>query len=165
MNKKLIKELSEGKCAVKNDGTLEELIAVLKGAVTKRYDLMRGNCLFYFIINGAWYAENKTDLPAYSVKDFLKEEKEEWEPKWGEEVECSDDEKYWSKTVLYCCKNPNYNSEYKHIVAYKCGVAIRVRYIRPISKPKIKEVTLKEVADKFGVPVEELRIKDISSLK
>jgi hypothetical protein len=160
MNKKLIKELSEGKCAVKNDGTLEELKSVLRAAVTKWYDCLMGDSLFYFINNGLWQVDNTTDLHAYSVKDFLKEEKEEWEPKWGEEVEISDDEKYWSKTVLYCCKNPDPHSTLKHVVYYKeSGWSACFKYVRPISKPKIKEVTLKDVADKFGVPVEELRIK------
>jgi hypothetical protein len=74
MNNHLIKQLQEGKIAVHNDGTLEELREVLKYAFPK--DGWYNGATKYYISSGGtqWIATDKTDLPSYSVKKFLKEE-------------------------------------------------------------------------------------------
>lgn len=62
-----IQDLADGKCAVKNDGTLEELRKVLGRA-------LRGTHKFYqFTIDEDCVAIDKTDLPTQSVKDFFRE--------------------------------------------------------------------------------------------
>lgn len=70
-----IEDLSLGKCAVINDGTVEELREVLKLAFPNDSSIVRGDYKFYLIddINSVeWYATDRTQLPTQSVKDFLK---------------------------------------------------------------------------------------------
>jgi hypothetical protein len=69
-----IKDLAEGKCAVINEGTLEELRQVLGTAFPNQSRLVRGEAVFYFLYEegeDAWTGENLTNLPAQSVRDFL----------------------------------------------------------------------------------------------
>lgn len=55
MTKFTIKDLAEGKCAVKNDGTVEELNKVLKAAFPSAEETAYGKNLFYYsYINGVW---------------------------------------------------------------------------------------------------------------
>lgn len=68
-----IKDLSEGKCAVINDGTLEELNLVLKMAF-KDARASSGSFIFYSkssSFSGDWGARKDLSLPTQSVKDFL----------------------------------------------------------------------------------------------
>lgn len=129
-----IQDLREGRVAVKNDGTLEELRKVIK----------------------SWFSSShNVNIPTQSVKDFLEEE---WEPKWGEEVEVSDSKGWgWVKRI-FVGLNPSTNTDYKFIVADTIGLPTGWRYCRKI--PTKTELTLKEIADKFKVRVENLRIKD-----
>ena len=69
-----IKDLSEGKCAVKNDGTLEELREVLKLAFPKDSFILSGGGTYYYPHEynpGRWVGNNFTNLPKQSVKQFL----------------------------------------------------------------------------------------------
>ena len=72
-----IKDLSEGRCAVINDGTLEDLDRVLKLAFPQDPNKVVGACKFYFsIISTRWSATDDYDylnLPTQSVKLFLEE--------------------------------------------------------------------------------------------
>jgi hypothetical protein len=43
---------------------------------------------------------------------------------------------------------------------YRCGVGCYFTYCRPIPLPAFPELTLSEIADKFGIPLDQLRIKD-----
>lgn len=79
MNEKLIKQLREGTIALKNDGTLEELRQVLKLAFPNDNTKSNGNRKYYFkhdANENIWMWGEKTDLPSYSVKEFLKPENE-----------------------------------------------------------------------------------------
>jgi hypothetical protein len=74
MNNHLIKQLQEGKIAVHNDGTLEELREVLKYAFPKDGWYVHGATKYYKSNGGTqWISIDKTDFPSYSVKEFLKE--------------------------------------------------------------------------------------------
>lgn len=69
-----IKDLSEGRCAVKNDGTLEELRKVLKKAFPKDLTYTKGISDFYYRYSAISSCGNDfTYLPFQSVKDFLKQ--------------------------------------------------------------------------------------------
>ena len=97
-----IKDVSKGKCAVENDGTLKELREVLKLAFPKKVRMGRksqglgrawGEFKYYlknenFIDD--WYPGDSTSLPVQSVKDFLVPETK---PKFkvGDKVRCVDD--------------------------------------------------------------------------
>ena len=79
MNEKLIKQLIEGTIALKNDGTLEELNKVLRYAFPNDSTKSNGNRKYYFkhsADENIWMWGEKTDLPSYSVKEFIKPENE-----------------------------------------------------------------------------------------
>lgn len=78
MKKYNIEDITNGNCAVINDGTLEELKLVLRlaslnyGVVA---DNIRGSERFYWIHDNSkyWTCNNYTSFPVQSVKDFLNE--------------------------------------------------------------------------------------------
>ena len=104
MKKYTIKDLREGLCAAKNDGTLDEMQEVLMLAFPK--DNYRfGNNAY---INGAnlflanksdpdrWMVADKTNLPTQSIKDFL-----EWKPELGDMVLVRDnDQREWEPRIF-----------------------------------------------------------------
>lgn len=70
-----IEDLRNGKCAVKNDGTLEELEQVLKLAFPKDIACIAGAYNLYIMHHNNkkfWFGVDQTDLPTQSVKEFLK---------------------------------------------------------------------------------------------
>lgn len=72
--KSLIKQLQDGEIAVKNDGSLKDLIRVLKAAFPKDKGMPFGKSPYYGTISGeAWLGFDKTDLPSYSTAEFIKE--------------------------------------------------------------------------------------------
>ena len=69
-----IEDLKQGKCAVINDSTLEELYKVLRSAFPNDGAYTRGEYKFYsmnFDSSNEWYPDDVTSLPTQSVKDFL----------------------------------------------------------------------------------------------
>lgn len=72
-----IQDLSDGKVAVVNDGTVEELREVLKLAFPedKSNCHARNKCYIKNTVESyMWGITNSTDLPTQSVKEFLKQE-------------------------------------------------------------------------------------------
>ena len=72
-----IEDLKQGRCAVINDGTLEELSEVLKLAFPNDGSYIRGEYKFYSINSDSsneWYPYDVISLPTQSVKDFLTKE-------------------------------------------------------------------------------------------
>ena len=79
MNEKLIKQLREGTIALKNDGTLEELREVLQYAFPNDKCKIFGDSKYYSKLDyteSIWVGKNRIDLPTYSVKEFLTQEKQ-----------------------------------------------------------------------------------------
>ena len=79
MNEKLIKQLREGTIALKNDGTLDDLIKILQYAFPNDKCKIIGDCKYYSRLDyteNIWVNKNIIDLPTYSVKEFLKPENE-----------------------------------------------------------------------------------------
>ena len=77
MKKYTIEDLSNGICAVINDGTLDELKGVLTLAFPQSKQVLGGTFLFYFKsihYSFEWSCENYTDLPKQGVKCFLEAE-------------------------------------------------------------------------------------------
>lgn len=96
-----IKDLAEGKCAVKNDGTLEELHKVLKLAFPKDNNKPNGNCTYYYALDrnkNEWISNDDTTIPIQSVKDFLIPE--EFNPKPEEYVWVSHNNMVWHKRIF-----------------------------------------------------------------
>jgi len=66
----------------------------------------------------------------------MEQQQKEWNPKWGEEVEVSDDGVCLGDGV-YVAPNPDTQSDYPHIVMMKeTGIVDSYKHIRPITKPK-----------------------------
>lgn len=164
-----IEDLKNGKCAVENNGTLKELQKVLKLAFPNSNDDVRGTAKYYLATQKnslSWYCYNNLSsvkFPTQSVKDFL-------QPlfKRGDMVMVRDDDDgKWMKRI-YLTTVPEL--EYPHIcveggnevlyVKGECQSVTTWKYIQKIEEEKIVELTLKEVSEKLGMPINLLRIKD-----
>lgn len=109
MNEKLIEKLRNGEIAIINDGTVEELNKVLKYAFPIECRT-RGVGKYYHqsTINQNYYVHiESTDLPSYSVKDFLTEEFPE---KWC--VAVTKENKKILEDWRHCGKNSLYDIYY-----------------------------------------------------
>ena len=87
-----------------------------------------------------------------SPAEFLKAvtgegESKDWQPKWGEEVEVSDDGVVWTKDMFYVGNNPK-DKKYRHVVATKYGSANPYRHIRPARK-SVRDEVCKLVAQHY----------------
>ena len=74
--KYIIQDLADGKCAVLNDGTVEELREVLRKAFPEDTIFIEGLSKYYYkhIFSGnygVWVSNEEIRLPIQSVKDFL----------------------------------------------------------------------------------------------
>jgi hypothetical protein len=78
----------------------------------------------------------------------MEQQQKEWTPKWGEEVEVSDDGVCFGDGV-YVAPNPDTQSDYPHIVMMKeTGIVDSYKHIRPIPKPKTLREEVEEWATK-----------------
>lgn len=66
-----IEDLSKGICAVINDGTKEQLKAVLRKAFPKDNQPNYMYRFYFRNVDDYWNCDNSTSLPTQSVKDFL----------------------------------------------------------------------------------------------
>lgn len=158
-----IKDLAEGRCAVKNDGTVEELNKVLKAAFGDTIPLAVGDCPFYCKYNslsGLWKAINDgwTEMSTQSVKDFLEELEKLELPKRGDRILVSQGDNNWYDRIfltsvdgaLYPIICVNGSGE----ECFTSGNSFSIttwRYWKPLPKKETLEVTLEDVAKKFGV--------------
>lgn len=164
-----IKDLSEGKCAIKNDGTLEELKEVLTKAFPKDITPPQGSSDYYYGKEGVWDSTDFTNLPTQSIKDFLIPEF-----KRGDVVEVSNDGTRWVKRI-YLSSIEGYREP--HILVssqtednFKNGEHFTIvfsQYIRPVQE-EIVELTFEDITNGkgVGVPPHLIRIKKLwSSMK
>lgn len=153
-----IEDLRNGKCAVRNDGTLEELKKVLDLAFPLDGWIVEGLNKYYFAsgYEGTWAgcSEHYNHLPSQSVKDFLNIE----EFKCGDEVEISIGGE-WRSGFIYIANHPKSRLKELHIVmADKTGT---FKVVYDVRKPHPKtELTHEQIAEKFGIDVDKLIIKD-----
>ena len=140
----LIQKVRDGKVAILNDGTVEQLRKGLRLCFPLSAQILLGNNVYYSFFNEIeWQARGTTSLPTVSVKEFYEDEFV-----WGEEVEVSDSKKYWVNR-FYVGKNP-ICSQYNFIVVDKeNGNSERYQYIRKIPLPT--QVTEKELIELYRV--------------
>lgn len=74
MKKYTIKDLAQGKCAVINDGTLEDLKRVLKLAFPDHNRIPTGTSTYYYKKPRKWTCRHECELPKVSVNDIVLEE-------------------------------------------------------------------------------------------
>lgn len=154
-----IEDLRNGKCAVRNDGTLEELKKVLSLAFSSDTHTLEGLYRYYYSYSkfkDYWSGDCESQgLPSQSVKDFLNTE----ELKCGDEVEglISDE---WRSGFIYIAKHPKSRLEKTlHIVMVDNIGNFKV--VCDVRKPHPKtELTREQIAEKFGIDVDKLIIKD-----
>ena len=156
MAKFTIKDLAEGKCAVKNDGTVEELNKVLRAAFPKDVQ-SSGDWIYYarHYYSNRWESFTRIEIPVQSVKDFLEELELPKLLKRGDRILVSIDGHYWEKSIFLTyiedakdpiiCVAKDDEELFKH--GNKFGICEWPNW-KPI--PEL-EVTLEDVAKKFKV--------------
>lgn len=73
--------------------------------------------------------------------------------RWGEEVEVSDDNIIWNTKRYFIGINPIDN---RNVTADSAGLTTSWKYIRKLQPV---ELTMQQIADKFGISVNQLKIK------
>lgn len=147
---KLVEQIRKRELAIESDGSIEDLQKVLTFVFPKDKYPAKGNWKYLFASVkdlGYWLQDGETDLPTVSVKEVLAEiESENWQPKWGEQVECLSDGKRW---LPYCfvAKHPIIDG---FIVSYKNGVVEIFNQVRQITLP---EMTISEAEQKFKIKI------------
>ena len=133
----LIEKLRNGEIAVKNDGTIEQLEAVLREAFPNDdcNDVIEHDWgefdYFYKLTNesDSWYGNDITNLDSVSVKDFFKSEegfKNGGEVEYRLSFNCGYTD--W-QPAIYISENP-IECDRKHIIVNSLGVALSVSNIR-----------------------------------
>jgi len=146
MKKYTIQDLKNGNVAVHNNGTTEELREVLKKAFSKDAN-PQGEFLYYFKRNdNNWDYSDETNLPTQSVKDFLTEyPREMWV--WDDDKENKVKELVLGEFLgVYMTRDSFATDSY---YSYKNAEDIKEEKV---------ELSLQEIADKFGVNVKCLKI-------
>lgn len=166
MAKYTIKDLAEGKCTVKNDGTVKELNKVLKAAFPDVSQAV-GNAIYYFknaYSSKAWTEGMESPGPVQSVKEFLEELEKPKLPKRGDRILVQDyDEKSWIErifiTYIEGANNPVVCVAGYCEKEFNSGEPFDVNTWsewKPIPEKEVLEVTLEDVAKQFKV--DEVRI-------
>ena len=162
MNEKLIKQLREGTIAVKNDGTLEELNKVLKYAFPNDASVSRGFTKYYFASEDKhyWSLYDTTNLPSYSVKEFLKPENEYPKVMKVSEkpIKTKEDFKNANKRVVFMEKCGKFITWYDADTIEKSENIISTTYWnyavdldwQPEEETKPLKLTMEQIAEKFN---------------
>lgn len=165
-----IKDLSEGRVAVINDGTVEELNKVLKEAFPDDYDHASGIDVYYYkspYTKGHWRScRDNLVKPIQSVKDFLSQL--EFKPKRGDRVLVSNEGMSWVERIYLCtiegAKEPTICVKGGCEYAFSENMDFQItsgKMMKPLPKeePIVKtELTMQQIADKFGIEVDNLQI-------
>lgn len=124
---------------------------------------MGGNCKYYFADDEEWAFSDTVSIPIQSVKDFLKQIEEPWIPKRGDRVLVKSFDGRWVErifiTLIEDCEEPYvvvcYGEEcnFYEGLAVKCVLYKEAKPIQPQT-----ELTMDEIAEKFGIDVNNLKI-------
>lgn len=162
-----IKDLAEGRVAVINDGTLEELQKVIKEAFPNDISIPTGVSRYYFQSlqdTTKWASTDSFCIkPTQSVKDFLKPIEEPWVPKRGDKILVKGFDGRWVErifiTLIENCEEPYVVVSYGDERNFYEGLAVKAvlyKEAKPI-RPQT-ELTMEEIAEKFGIDVNNLKI-------
>lgn len=168
MKRYTIKDLTEGKCSVSNDGTIEELNRVLKLAFPMSINPSSGDYLSYVCSDVKaykWTPNTSKDISTQSVKTFIEELDNVWKPKEGEIVLVgnSDNSSSYSRRIYistthekavhpFTCVTNEDSEKYRKGKKFN---TVYWRYMKRIEEPIPREVTMEEICEKFG---EEIKI-------
>lgn len=162
LNQKLIKDLKEGKIAVKNkNGCLLDLNIILDAAFKELPS--SGNFPYYEALNRyQWDPCTSTSLPSYTIDQFFMKT----EFKRGDNILIKTDPEGptglgWTKAIFLAyiegAINPYIVTDEK---MYVSGEKFRVSPVKEIKlAPTTLELTLEQIAEKFNTSVENIKIK------
>ena len=158
-----IEDLKQGRCAVINDGTLEELREVLRLAFPDSILDVAGGCRYYFLDKKlknedeiyVWDLDNNTNLPTKSVKDFLTKELKRGDLVW---VSDNDPDKRATKAI-YITKAEGANYPYITVAKsdednYHAGNIFATGeylYATKVEEPKEVEMTIEEIEKALNI--------------
>lgn len=153
-----IKAVQEGKLAIENDGTLEQLRGVLNTIAPYS---RKGLNNFYYLIKGSdlWRWSLSTNLPTIKASTFFDEKF-----KTGDLVEVNNDEDdimvylYSIEETAFLCEESYHNKDITIVEVYGYPLD-KLRH----KKQNPTEITVEEalsiVSEHKGIPIEELRLK------
>ena len=153
-----IEDLKQGRCAVINDGTLEELSEVLRLAFPNDGSYIRGEYKFYSMNpdnSNEWYPYDVISLPTQSVKDFLTKELKRGDLVW---VSDNDPNKRDTKAI-YIAKAEGANYPYITVAKsdednYHAGNRFSTGeylYATKVEEPKEVEMTIEEIEKALNI--------------
>ena len=158
-----IEDLKQGRCAVINDGTLEELREVLRSAFPDSILDVSGGCKHYFLdiqlyAEGSkyvWDLDKNTNLPTQSVKDFLTKELKRGDLIW---VDVDDPNIRVSKCIFVANVE---GAKFPFICVEKCdeenfknGKPFNItmsRYATKVEEPKEVVMTIEEIEKALNI--------------
>ena len=149
-----IEDLKQGKCAVINDGTLEELREVLRLAFPNS-NSTGGLYKFYYARYNAWDCVDNCSFPTQSVKDFLIKELKRGDLVW---VSDNDPNKRDTKAI-YITKAEGANYPYITVAKsdednYHAGNRFSTGeylYATKVEEPKEVEMTIEEIEKALNI--------------
>ena len=158
-----IEDLKQGKCAVINDGTLEELHKVLRLAFPDSILDVSGGCRHYFLDKKlkneeeiyVWDLDENTDLPTQSVKDFLIKELKRGDLVWVSDRDPNKrDLQLIFLTKVDGAKYPFICVEESDEICFNDGEVfdtIHYRYATKVEEPKEVEMTIEEIEKALNI--------------
>ena len=160
MNNKLIQQLREGTIALKNDGTLEELRKVFKYAFPNDASVPKGFTKYYFVSKNKhyWLLYDTTNLPSYSVKEFLKGEYPKVMKVSAFPIKTKEEFENASKRVVFMEKLDQFIAWYQSITleqaeneteAFTWNYAVDLDW-QPEEETKPLKLTMEQIAEKFN---------------
>ena len=158
-----IEDLKQGRCAVINDGTLEELREVLRLAFPDSILDVSGGCRHYFLDNKlkneeeiyVWDLDKDTNLPTQSVKDFLTKELKRGDLVWVSDRDPNErDDQLIFLTKVVGAKYPFICVEESDEICFNDGEVfdtIHYRYATKVEEPKEVVMTIEEIEKALNI--------------
>ena len=154
-----IEDLKNGKCAVINDGTVEELREVLKLAFPNDNTIPVGDSYCYYSLGNMWFSElTHVSLPTQSVKDFLKPQLKRGDMVWVSNRSIEDAIK-WKSERIFLVEIKGANNQFICVIDYnnkefkegkEFGI-ISWKYAVPVQEENEVTMTVKEIEEKLGI--------------
>ena len=149
-----IEDLKQGRCAVINDGTLEELREVLKLAFPNS-NSTDGLYKFYYAKHNAWNCVNNCSFQTQSVKDFLIKDLKRGDLVWVSDKDPDErDLQLVFLTKVDGAKYPFICVEESDEICFNDGEVfdtIRYRYATKAEEPKEVCMTVEEIEKALNI--------------
>ena len=155
--------LKQGRCAVINDGALEELREVLKLAFPDSILDVAGGCRYYFLDKKlksekeiyVWDLDKNTNLPTQSVKDFLTKKLERGDLVWVSDNDPSerDDKRIYlakieGSTYPFVCVSNGEENSFKRGLSFS---TVNFKYATKVEEPEEVEMSVEEIEKALNI--------------